>query len=93
MLLPPDCPECQAAPGQAIITVRDQYQIDLTEPKPVVTRSRVPVARCPACDRRVQGRHPEKLSDALGPAAVQYGPRLLGLAADMQHRPGFSYCN
>jgi transposase len=91
--LPPDCPECHTPLGEAPVTIHDQYQIDLPEPKPVVTRFRVPVARCPACYRRVQGRHHEQTSDALGSAAVQYGPRLLGLAADLKHRLGVSYRN
>jgi transposase len=89
--LPPNCPECHTPLGEAPVTIHDQYQIDLPEPKPVVTRFRVPVARCPSCRRRVQGRHPEQTSDALGSAAVQYGPRLLGLAADLKHRLGVSY--
>jgi transposase len=89
--LPPDCPECRTPLGEAPVTIHDQYQIDLPQPKPVVTRFRVPVARCPACLRRVQGRHPEQTSNALGSAAVQYGPRLLGLAADLKHRLGVSY--
>src|SRR5262249_4474907 len=82
--LPDVCPECHAPLDDAPVTVHDQYQIDLPEPKPVVTRYHVPVARCPACSRRVQGRHPEQTSDALGAAAVQYGPRLLGFAADLK---------
>ena len=85
------CPECHAPLDEAPVVVHDQYQIDLPEPRPVITRFRVPVARCPACLRRVQGRHPEQTSDALGAAAVQYGPRLLGLAADLKHRLGVSY--
>jgi transposase len=89
--LPPECPRCHAALGEAEVVLHDQYQIDLPEPKPVITRFRVPVARCPACLRRVQGRHPEQTSNALGSAAVQYGPRLLGLAADLKHRLGVSY--
>src|SRR4051812_24906622 len=89
--LPSECPECRAPLAEAPVAVHDQYQIDLPEPKPIVTRFRVPVARCPACRRRVQGRHPEQTSDALGSAAVQYGPRLLGLAADLKHRLGVSY--
>ena len=89
--LPPECPECHAPLDEAPVTTHDQYQIDLPEPKPVVTRFRVPVARCPACRRRVQGPHPEQTSDALGSAAVRYGPRLLGLAADLKHRLGVSY--
>jgi transposase len=89
--LPEGCPECHAPLDGAPTTVHDQYQIDLPEPRPVVTRFRVPVARCPACFRRIQGRHPEQTSDALGAAAVQYGPRLIGFAADLKHRLGVSY--
>src|ERR1044071_8481864 len=79
--LPPECPECRAPPDEAPVAVHDQYQIDLPEPKPIVTRFRVPVTRCPVCYRRIQGRHPEQISDAVGAAAVRYGPRLLGFAA------------
>jgi transposase len=89
--LPPRCPTCHSPLDSAPVVVHDQYQIDLPEPRPVVTRFRVPVARCPACRRRIQGRHPEQTSDALGAAAVQFGPRLLGLAADLKHRLGVSY--
>ena len=42
--IPPECPECHAALGEAVVVVHDHYQIDLPEPKPVVTRFRVPVA-------------------------------------------------
>lgn len=86
--LPAACPECHAPLDDVPVTVHDQYQIDLPAPRPVVTRFRVPVARCPACFRRVQGRHLEQTSDALGAAAVQFGPRLLGFAADLKHRVG-----
>src|SRR5262245_32234143 len=89
--LPSECPRCRAALGEAEVVVHDQYQIDLPEPRPVVTRFRVPVTRCPACRRRVQGGHPEQTSDALGAAAVQYGPRLLAFAADLKHRLGVPY--
>jgi transposase len=89
--LPANCPECHAPLDEAPVTVHDQYQSDLPEPKPLITRFRVPVTRCPACYRRIQGRHPEQTSDALGAAAVQFGPRLLGLAADLKHRLGVSY--
>jgi transposase len=89
--LPPQCPACHAPLEAATVTVHDQYQIDLPQPKPMVTCFRVPVTRCPACRRRIQGRHPEQTSDALGAAAVQFGPRLLGLAADLKHRLGVPY--
>src|SRR5512143_200415 len=60
--VPTTCPECHAPLDEAPVTVQDPYQIDLPEPKPIVTRFRGPVARCPACYRRVQGRHPEQTS-------------------------------
>src|SRR3954467_14061543 len=47
--LPPECPQCHAPLDDAPVTVHDQYQIELPEPKPVITRFRVPVTRCPAC--------------------------------------------
>src|SRR4051812_47420369 len=89
--LPETCPECHVPLDDAPVVVHDQYQIDLPEPRPVITRFRVPVTRRPACYRRIRGRHPEQTSDALGAAAVQYGPRLLGFAADLKHRIGASY--
>ncbi len=49
------------------------------------------MTRRPGYFRRIQGRHPEQTSDALGAAAVQYGPRLLGFAADLKPRIGASY--
>lgn len=86
---PISCPGCDrflAAPP----VYRDQYQVDLPPPRPVVTRFRVPACHGPGCGRRVQGRHPEQTSDALGAAAVQPGPNLLALAADRKHRLGLS---
>jgi transposase len=89
--LPESCPRCRAPLDDLPTSIHDQYQIDLPEPKPVITRFRVPVTRCPLCRRRAQGRHPEQTSDALGAAAVQLGPRLLAFAADLKHRLGVPY--
>jgi transposase len=89
---PPECPERDAPLDDAPVTVHDPYQIDRPEPKPVSTRFRIPVAHRPACYRRVQGRHPEPISDALG-AAAQFGPRLLGFAAALKHRVGTPFRN
>src|SRR3954465_7888965 len=41
--LPTECPECHAPMAGAPVTVHDQYQIDLPEPKPLITRFRIPV--------------------------------------------------
>jgi hypothetical protein len=50
--------------GEAAVAPHDQYQIGLPESKPVITHLRVPVTRCSACRRRVQGLHREQTFDA-----------------------------
>jgi hypothetical protein len=47
----------------------------------VITCYQVQIGRCCGCRRRVQPRHPEQASDALGAAGVQLGPRVVALAA------------
>jgi transposase len=88
--LPAMCPDC----GSPVIEddVQVQYQEDIPRPIPtVITQFNVHVGHCAQCQRRVQGRHPEQTSDALGAAAVQIGPNALGLAAEMKHGLGVSY--
>jgi transposase len=88
--LPAMCPDC----GSPVIedAVQVQYQEDIPRPIPtVVTQFNVHVGHCAQCQRRVQGRHPDQTSDALGAAAVQIGPNALGLAAEMKHGLGVSY--
>ena len=70
--LPSCCPDC----GGEIEHERDaeQWQVDIGELKPEKTLFRVGVGRCKRCGRRVQGRHPEQVSDALGAAGSQVGP-------------------
>jgi len=58
-----------------------QYQEDLPPVRPHVRRYELQVGRCRSCRRRIQGRHPEQSSDALGAAAAQLGPRAVALAA------------
>jgi transposase len=89
--IPETCPHCRAPLDDVPVARHDQYQIDLPEPRPIVTRFRVGVAHCPLCRRRLQGRHREQTSQALGAAAVQLGPRLLSFAADLKHRLGVPY--
>lgn len=87
--LPPGCPSC----GGGLINhrVEEQFVIDIPPVEPVVTKFNVHIADCAACGQRVQGRHPEQISDALGAAAVQLGPRVLGLAAELKHGMGIPY--
>jgi transposase len=78
--LPAACPYC----GGRLEVERTacQYQEDLPPPQAsVITRYELQVGRCVGCRRRVQPRHPEQTSDALGAAGVQVGPRAVALAA------------
>lgn len=87
--LPTACPDCG---GQVVADkVAVQYQVDLPPVQPVVTQFNVHVGHCDNCQRRVQGRHPQQTSDALGAAAVQLGPRALTLAAEAKHELGVPY--
>lgn len=88
--LPAKCPDC----GGAVIEeeVQVQYQVDIPRPIPtVVTQFNVHIGHCEQCHRRLQGRHPQQTSDALGAAAVQVGPHTVGLVAEMKHELGVSY--
>ena len=71
--------------------IEQQYQIDIPPVQPVVTQFNIEVAHCTCCGQRTQGRHPQQTSDALGPAAVQLGPRALALAVEMKHALGVPY--
>jgi transposase len=89
-LLPATCPACGGAVLEDEVEV--QYQEDIPRPIPtIVTQFNVHVGHCGQCQRRVQGRHPDQTSEALGAAAVQIGPNALGLAAEMKHGLGVSY--
>jgi transposase len=85
--LPDRCPDCGA--GITLERVADQYLEDLTVVT-TVTRVRVQVGRCGGCGRRVQGRHPAQVSDALGAAGSQVGPRAQALAAELNKTMGLS---
>jgi len=87
--LPPTCPDCGGAVVEDKVEV--QYQVDIPPVQPVVTQFNVHVGHCAACQRRLQGRHSQQTSEALGAAAVQLGPRALGLAADLKHAIGVPY--
>lgn len=88
--LPEHCPTC----GGNLVeeAVQAQYQEDLPRPQPtLITQFNVHVGHCVECGLHIQGRHPEQISDALGRAAVQLGPNVLGLAAELTHEFGVSY--
>ncbi len=83
------CPECGGSIQQ--IEVVPQFQTDIPPVRPITTRFDIHVGRCQNCDRRVQGRHRDQTSDALGSASVQIGPNTLALGCEMKHRLGISY--
>lgn len=87
--LPSRCPDC-GGPIE-LCRVATQYQADLPPIRPRVTRFNVQVGRCRDCRRRVQGRHPKQVSDALGAAASQLGPSALTLAAKLNKGLGLSW--
>lgn len=89
--LPECCPHC----GDSVDFERwaEQSQTELPEPRPVITRFRVGVGRCRGCRRRIQGRHPEQTSDALGAAGSQVGPRAMAWASWLHYGLGLSFGN
>lgn len=87
--LPPECPFCGGELSNH--RVEEQFVIDIPPVEPTVTQFNVHIADCTNCGKRVQGRHAEQISDALGAAAVQLGPRVLGLAAELKHGMGVPY--
>jgi transposase len=87
--LPSCCPDC----GGSVIHERDeeQYHTELPSARPVITRFRIGVGRCTKCKRRVQGRHAEQTSDALGAAGSQVGPHAKSLAVWLHYALGLSF--
>ncbi|MBF6607070.1 MAG: IS66 family transposase, partial [Chloroflexi bacterium] len=87
--LPACCPGC----GGVVDHERDveQFQTELPDVRPVVTRFTIGVGRCRNCQRRVQGRHVEQTSDALGAAASQIGPHAKSLGVWLHYALGLSF--
>lgn len=83
------CPDCHCAVDG--IEVHPQFQTDLPPVTPVTTQFNVEVGTCPQCGKRVQGRHAEQISDALGAAGHVIGPNAQTMAAQLKHHAGLSY--
>jgi len=77
--LPDRCPCCAGAVVEERVDV--QFQTEIPPVQPWVRRFDVHVGHCTECGKRVQGRHPQQTSDALGAARSQLGPRLVAFAA------------
>jgi transposase len=86
--LPASCPGC----GGELVTERVavQHVEDLPEPVPVITRFEVRIGRCRSCGRRIQPRHCDQVSDALGAAGAQLGPRAVATASWLNKGLGLS---
>ena len=87
--VPRRCPHCGDAVDDTHVAA--QYQEDLPPVQPVVRRFDVHIGRCRGCGRRVQGRHPQQTSDAVGAAAVQVGPTAIAVAASFHKQLGLSF--
>ena len=87
--LPGCCPDC----GGEVEHLRDaeQFQTELPGAGAVTTRFVIGVGRCKKCKRRVQGRHPEQTSDALGAAGSMLGPRAKAFATWLHYALGLSF--
>ena len=88
--LPGCCPDC----GGEIEHERDaeQFQTDLPLlPPPSTTRFKVAVGCCRSCGKRIQGRHPEQTSDALGAAGAGIGPNAKAWAAWLHYSLGVPF--
>jgi transposase len=88
VVLPASCRACGGVIDPE--RVAEQYQEDLPEVRPIVTRFRVHIGRCRRCGQRVQAGHPEQTSDALGAAAAHVGPRAVALAVQLNKVTGAS---
>jgi hypothetical protein len=86
--LPAVCPSCG---GELCVErVACQWQKDLPAAQPTeICRYEVGIGRCQVCHRRVQPRHPQQTSDALGAAAVlaQLGVQATNWRAEQAIRP------
>jgi len=83
------CPDCEC--GLVDIQTFPQYQTDLPPVEPTTVQFNVQVGWCPLCGKRVQGRHPEQISDALGAAGNVVGPNTHAMATELKHHSGLSY--
>jgi len=86
--LPKACPDCGGACAQ--LEWADQYQTEIVR-QTRVTCFRVEVGRCQDCGSRVQGRHANQTSDALGAAASQLGPEAVSLATVLNKQLGLPF--
>jgi transposase len=83
-----ECPHCRGPVRSRRRVV--QYIEELPVVRPHVTRLITEEAACPHCQTQVRSTHPLQVSLAEGAAAVQLGPRALGLAAQLNKQHGLT---
>jgi hypothetical protein len=82
------CPRCQGAICDKHPLV--QYIEEIPVVRPRVSQLTTQEGWCEHCQREVYSTHPLQTSRAGGAAAVQLGPRALGLACDLNKAKGLS---
>lgn len=87
--LPGICPDC----GGTVEHTHTASQLveDLPPLAVMLTEFIIEVGRCRDCGRRVQPRHAEQASDALGAAGVQIGPHAKAFACWLHYELGLSF--
>jgi len=83
-----ECPHCGGPVSSRRKVV--QYVEELPVVRPHVTKLITEEAECPHCQTQVRSTHPLQVSLAEGAAAVQLGPRALGLAAQLNKQYGLT---
>jgi hypothetical protein len=83
------CPDCQCELED--VKEQEQYEIDIPQIKPIITRYVMLSGKCPQCGKRHKLCHPDQISQAAGASGVVIGPRAKALASDLKHRFGASY--
>jgi transposase len=83
------CPDCGGKLGKA--RIERQFVTDIPQVEPTVTQFNVHICECLNCGKRIQGRHPEQISDAMGAAANQIGPNAIAFTMQLNKSTGASY--
>jgi transposase len=84
--------QCSCGGALEVERIEPQYQQEIVR-KTFWRRFDIPICRCQVCHKRVQGRDPRQISDALGAAAVQLGPNALALAVKMNKGLGMPHAD
>lgn len=83
------CPDCNV--DLKDIRVEEQYQTEIPEIKPIITKFVIGLGTCPCCGNRVQASHPEQTSQALGAANHSMGPNAIGIASQLKYQLGMPF--